>query len=250
MLVTPQSISFSSYSFCSLFVSFGLVICFHTLKTNNLEIFPNGSFLVHTCPDNSKIDPFNRTFFKRWQEKVFFAIDVVNLGHILTDLKPKNGSHLLPTWETGNKQVRHVIMSTLSNELFYIYCQFKAAKEIWDAMNKKHILEYARTHKYAIRNFRNFQMIKDRDISSQIHAYHLLINDLAIEDIKLHESFMAGYLVETLPESWKDYKNNMKHKRKQMSLEDVIIHIRIEERNRNRDNVERAKELSSKTNVI
>ena len=35
-----------------------------------------------------------------------------------------------------------------------------------------------------------------------------------------------------------------------MSLEDVIIHIRIEERNRNRDNVERAKELSSKTNVI
>ena len=57
--------------------------------------------LVHTHPDTSKIDPFNRTFFKRWQEKVFFAIDVVNLGHILTDLKPKDGSHLLPTWKTG-----------------------------------------------------------------------------------------------------------------------------------------------------
>ena len=61
---------------------------------------------------------------------------------------------------------------------------------------------------------------------------------------------MAGYLVETLPESWKDYKNNMKHKRKQMSLENVIIHIRIEEQNWNRDNIEKAKELSSKANVV
>ena len=61
----------------------------------------------------------------------------MNLGHILTDPKPKDGSHLLPTWETGNKLVRHAILSTISNELFYIYCQFKVAKEIWDAMNKK-----------------------------------------------------------------------------------------------------------------
>ena len=35
-----------------------------------------------------------------------------------------------------------------------------------------------------------------------------------------------------------------------MSLEDVIIHIRIEEQNQNRDNVEKAKELSSKANVV
>ena len=106
--------------------------------------------------------------------------------------------------------------------------------------------------KNVIGNFRNFQMSEDRDVSSQIHDYHLLINDLAIEDIKLPESFVASYLVETLSESWKDYKNNMKHKRKQMSLEDVIIHIRIEEQNRNRDNIniEKAKELSSKANVV
>ena len=42
----------------------------------------------------------------------------------------------------------------------------------------------------------------------------------------------------------------MKHKRKQMSVEDVILHSRIEEQNRNMDNVEKAKEFSSKTNVV
>ena len=141
--------------------------------------------LVHTCLDTSKIDLFNKTFFKRWQERVFSTINVVNMRHILTDPKPEDSSHLLPIWETGNKQVRHVILSTFSNELFDIYCQFKVAKEIWDAINKKYILEDTRTHKYAIENFRNFQIIEDRDVSSQIHDYHLLINDLAIEDIKL-----------------------------------------------------------------
>ena len=59
----------------------------------------------------------------------------------------------------------------------------------------------AGTHKYVIGNFRNFQMTKDKDVSSQIHDYHLLINDLTIEDIKLPEPFVADYLVETLPES-------------------------------------------------
>ena len=80
----------------------------------------------------------------------------MNLGHILTNPKLEDGSHLLPTCETGNKQVRHAILSILSNELFYIYCQFKVAKEIWNAMNKKYILEDAETQKYAIGNFRNF----------------------------------------------------------------------------------------------
>ena len=55
------------------------------------------TFLVHTHLDTSKFDPFNGTFFKRWHERVFSAIDVVNLGHILTNPKPENGSHLLPT---------------------------------------------------------------------------------------------------------------------------------------------------------
>ena len=42
----------------------------------------------------------------------------------------------------------------------------------------------------------------------------------------------------------------MKHKRKQMSLENVIIYIRIEKQKRNKDKVEKTKELSSKANVV
>ena len=87
--------------------------------------------LVHNHADTSKIDPFNRTLFKRWQERVYSAIDVVNPGHILTYPKPKSDSKDLSKWENKNKQVRHAILSTLTNELFDVYCQYIVAKEIW-----------------------------------------------------------------------------------------------------------------------
>ena len=58
----------------------------------------------------------------------------------------------------------------------------------------------------------------------------MLINDLANEDIKLFESFVVGYLIVTLSNSWKDYKNNMRHKRMQMSLEDIITQFKLKKK--------------------
>ena len=161
----------------------------------------------------------------------------MNLVNILTDLKPTSDSKDLSKCENGNKQVRYVILSTLTNVLFNVYCQYKVAKEIWDALTTKYIVEDAITEKYVIGNFRKFQMTEDRYVSSQIHDYHMLVNDLVIKDIKLLEPFVVVYLIETLLDSWKDYKNSMKHKKKQMSL-NVIIHIRIEEQNKTRDKAE------------
>ena len=37
---------------------------------------------------------------------------------------------------------------------------------------------------------------------------------------------------EKLPLFWKDFKNYLKHKRKKMSIEDLVIRLRIEEDNR------------------
>ena len=125
----------------------------------------------------------------------------MNLGNILTYPKPKSDSEYLSKWENGNKQVRHAILKTLTNELFDVYCQYKVVKEIWDVITKKYIVEDAGTQKYAIGNFRKFQMTEDRDLSSQIHDYHMMINDLVTKDIKLPELFVAGYLIETLPDS-------------------------------------------------
>ena len=48
----------------------------------------------------------------------------------------------------------------------------------------------------------------------------------------------------------KDYKNKIKHKWKQLSIDDVINHIQIEEYNKTSDKVEKAHELSPKVNLV
>ncbi|XP_039119091.1 uncharacterized protein LOC120255315 [Dioscorea cayenensis subsp. rotundata] len=177
-----------------------------------------------------------------------------NLAHILTEAKPdptsEAYSETLSIWEKRNKICRHTILSTLSNELYDIYCDLKTAKEIWNSLHKKYVVEDARNQKYAIGNFSDFKMTEDKDVSSQIHDYHVLVNELKNEEIILPDAFIAGFLIESLPESWKHYKNNLKHKRKLMTLEDIIVHIRIEEKNRQRDNADKIKEFSSKANLI
>ena len=39
-------------------------------------------------------------------------------------------------------------------------------------------------------------------------------------------------LIEKMSPSWRDFKNYLKHKRKELSLEDLIVWLRIEEDNR------------------
>ena len=48
----------------------------------------------------------------------------------------------------------------------------------------------------------------------------------------LSETFQVEAIIEKPPLSWKDFKNYLKHKKKKMSIEDLVIRLRIEEDNR------------------
>ncbi|KAK5802498.1 hypothetical protein PVK06_030095 [Gossypium arboreum] len=39
-------------------------------------------------------------------------------------------------------------------------------------------------------------------------------------------------IIEKLPPTWNDFKNYLKHKRKEMSVEDLIVRLQIEEDNK------------------
>ena len=51
-------------------------------------------------------------------------------------------------------------------------------------------------------------------------------------------------MIEKLPPSWNNIKNYLKHKRKEMKLEDLLIRLKIEEDNRN------AEKKSCKISII
>ncbi|XP_073152041.1 uncharacterized protein [Henckelia pumila] len=51
--------------------------------------------------------------------------------------------------------------------------------------------------------------------------------------MEINEPFQVASIIEKLPPQWKDFKNYLKHKHKELKLEDLIVRLRIEEDNRN-----------------
>ncbi|GMI83726.1 hypothetical protein HRI_002041900 [Hibiscus trionum] len=163
-------------------------------------------------------------------------------------LSPTASEKQIECWIHANKICRHTIISTLSNELFDAYCPYKKSKEIWDNMILNYTAEDVGKQKFIIEKFYRWEMTEDVEVKVQINKYHKLLEDLKSENITLPEEFVAGLLIEKLPPSWNDYKQQLKHK--QLSLKELITHIIIEKTNRNEVMNADKREFTTRANLI
>ncbi|KAH1097858.1 hypothetical protein J1N35_014779 [Gossypium stocksii] len=60
----------------------------------------------------------------------------------------------------------------------------------------------------------------------------LIIHGILAEGMVITESFQVPTIIEKLPPTRNDFKNYLKHKRKEMTVEDLIVKLQIEEENR------------------
>ncbi|XP_058217436.1 uncharacterized protein LOC131328512 [Rhododendron vialii] len=84
-----------------------------------------------------------------------------------------------------------------------MYCVKKSARELWESLDKKY---------------------KTKDVGSK-KIYPLV-------GMLLCEPFQVACMIEKLPPGWKNFKLYLKHKRKAMTMEDLIVRLRIEEDNK------------------
>ncbi|PHU05195.1 hypothetical protein BC332_26017 [Capsicum chinense] len=87
-----------------------------------------------------------------------------------------------------------------------------------------------------------------KEMKIQINEYQRLLEDLKAEDIVLPGKFVVGVLIEKLPELWNDYKNNLKLKQTNFTIEEIITHILIEDTNRKESF--KAKQTALKANLV
>ncbi|XP_022873573.1 uncharacterized protein LOC111392455 [Olea europaea var. sylvestris] len=189
--------------------------------------------LAKPFPDVSKIEVFADENFKRWQERLYSLLDIHGVAFALKDPKPSSNSeaHIQDAWVHAKKVCRYTILQTLSNELFDVYCSYKEAKTIWEALVKKFNVQDTTKQKFVVLKFYRWEMIDNKDIKDQITEYQKLLEELKAEEIELPKKFVAGILIEKLPKLWNDYKNNLKHKHKLLSMDELITHILIEDTN-------------------
>ena len=153
-------------------------------------------------------------------------------------------------WAHANKVCRHTILTTLFNELLDVYFAYKETKVIWESILTKYTTEDVGKQKFVVGNYYKWEMVDNKDIELLINEYDKLLEKLKAEKIKLPEQFVSGLLIEKLPDSWSDYKQQLKHKHKQLSLADMITHIIIEDTNLKEKKATKEKQMTTKENLV
>ncbi|KAL6576932.1 hypothetical protein OROMI_011208 [Orobanche minor] len=89
-----------------------------------------------------------------------------------------------------------------------------------------------------------------KTVIEQVQQFQLIVHEINAEGMILPELFVVGTVIEKLPPSWKDFKNYLKHKQKEMSLEDLVVRLRIEEDNRKSDSKFKRGPMEAKVNLL
>ena len=61
-------------------------------------------------------------------------------------------------------------------------------------------------------------MVDSKTVVRQVQELQAILHELHVEGMLLSETFQVAVIIEKMPIAWKDFKNYLKHKRKEMSL--------------------------------
>ena len=136
---------------------------------------------------------------------------------------------------------RNYILNRLENNLYDIYSSYKTAKEVWEMLEKKYKTEDAGAKKFVIGKFFKYNMADTKTVIKQVEEIQVLIHELHAEGCAISEQFQVGSIIEKLPPSWRDFKVYLKHKCREMTMEDLILRLRVEEDHRKGDSVDGAR---------
>ncbi|XP_076923420.1 uncharacterized protein LOC143585546, partial [Bidens hawaiensis] len=78
------------------------------------------------------------------------------------------------------------------------------------------------TKKFVVAKFLDFKLIDSKTVMSQVQYLQVVLHDIHAEGMSLSETFQVACIIEKLPPSWVDFKNYLKHKRKEMTIEDLV----------------------------
>ena len=180
---------------------------------------------------------------------MLFYLTTMNLENIIREDVPKATTDphtremllTIEAWTQSDFLYRNYILNRLENNLYDIYSSYKTAKEVWEMLEKKYKTKDAGAKNFVIGKFLKYNMVDTKTMIKKVEEIQVLIHELHAERCAISEQFQVGSIIEKLPPSWRDFKVYLKHKRREMSMEDLIPRLRVEEDHRKRDSVDGAR---------
>ncbi|KAL0287062.1 UNVERIFIED_CONTAM: hypothetical protein Sangu_2708500 [Sesamum angustifolium] len=219
-------------------------------------------------PDLSKLEPLDGTNYKRWSQKLLIFFEQLDVDYVLFMTPPEPDVHtetsyvaLTPVtyegtenvkmkYDRDNKIVRGHLLNHMNNILFDLFVNQTSVKEIWNTLETRYGDDDAGRKKYVVGKWLQFHMADDKPIMDQVHEYENLVANVLSEGMKMCDVLQANVLLEKFLLSWSKYRNHLKHKKKDLNLQELISHMRIEEANYLKDKEIPNFSISFKANLV
>ncbi|KZV37141.1 hypothetical protein F511_15061 [Dorcoceras hygrometricum] len=215
--------------------------------------------LASAAAHQEKPFKFSGADFKRWQQKMLFYLTTLSLSRFLIEEPPvvtegdtdTQRRTAVDAWNHSDFLCRNYILNSLDDVLYGVYCSVKTAKELWNSLEKKYKTEDAGVTKFIVGKFLDYKMVDAKTVMSQVQEIQIIIHDLIAEGMEINEPFQVAAIIEKLSQMWRDFKNYLKHERKELTLEELIVRLRIEEDSRTSDakTYKKAMEAEAKANL-
>nr|GEX28247.1 zinc finger, CCHC-type [Tanacetum cinerariifolium] len=164
-----------------------------------------------------KLDKFEGYGFRRWQKKMHFLLKTLKVVYVLTTPMPElledatvEAIRIRAKWENDDYICRGHILNGISDSLFDVYTNVESAKEFWDSLESKLVME-------------------------QYNELLRIFGQYTQHGLKMDESIFVSSIIDKFPHSWKDFKHTLKHGKDDLSLVQLGSHFRIEESLRAQD---------------
>ncbi|CAM8934464.1 unnamed protein product [Rhodiola kirilowii] len=82
-------------------------------------------------------------------------------------------------WENDDYITRGHIINGMSDPLFDLYQNVESAKELWDLLESKYMVDDASSVKFLVSNFNNYKMVDSRPVMEQFHEIQHILGQLA-----------------------------------------------------------------------
>ncbi|CAL1353482.1 unnamed protein product [Linum trigynum] len=192
--------------------------------------------------------------FHRWRQKMEFYLTTKKLAHCLTSMPVEQPEEATDEERaTSAKEREHdflwknYILNGLADDLYDYYADNKnIAMMVWDALQKKYDTDEVGAKKYDVSLYLRYLMVDDKSVKVQSHKLQKIAHKIVFEVTPLNDQFQVACIIDKLPPSWKDFKNMLRHKTKEFSLEILITRLRIEEESRKQDMKEEVMVITAK----
>ncbi|KAK1677076.1 hypothetical protein QYE76_037924 [Lolium multiflorum] len=160
--------------------------------------------------------------------------DVENLGDSYTDKQPSHVDLF--------REAHHNKADRDSPEVELVLVN---GKELWDALNAKFGATDVGSELYIMESFHDIRMVNSRYVVEQAHEIQCIAKELELLKCASPNKFVVGCIIAKLPPSWRNFATTLKHKRQEISVENLIASLDVEEKARAKDTTEKGEGQSS-----